>query len=89
MINNVRTLLRQPSTLMAIGCLIGAIVYWWTKSPELALAAAAVVPGAVNDHTTAILTKVEGLEDAVMPKAMPTPISASQAGTLPAQKVAP
>lgn len=56
--------LRQPSTLIAAGFMLGAIVYWVTRSPELALAAVALVPGAINDNTAGILSKVEALEDA-------------------------
>lgn len=69
--------IKQPSTLMAGGLLIGGAVYWQTKSPELALAAAAVLPGAVNDHTSAVLTKIEGLEDAVRPIAVNTAVTAA------------
>jgi hypothetical protein len=65
----VLSYLKQPSTLIAAGLLVGAAVYWQTKSPELALAAAAIIPGAVNDHSSSILTKVEGLEDSLRPTA--------------------
>lgn len=62
---------RQPTTLMAAGCIAGAAVYWFTKSPELALAAAAAIPGAVNDSTSNLLTRIEAVEDSVRPVAKP------------------
>jgi hypothetical protein len=60
---NVTAWARQPTTLVATGLLVGAAVYWLSGSVPLAAAAAAVVPGAVNDHTTDLLTKIEALED--------------------------
>jgi hypothetical protein len=50
--------------LFALGCLLGAIVYWLTGSPAAALTAASIIPGAVNDRTSALLAKLEALEDA-------------------------
>ena len=67
-LKKVRSYLQQPSTLTAVGLLVGAGVYWWTKSAEMALAAAAVIPGVVSDHTTQILTKIEGVEDSLRPQ---------------------
>jgi hypothetical protein len=64
----LRSWFQQPSTLVAAGLLVGAGVYWWTKSPEMALMAAALIPGAVNDHSTQILTKIEGVEDSLRPQ---------------------
>lgn len=64
----VRSWAQQPSSLVAVGLLVGAGVYWWTKSPELALVAASIIPGAVNDHSTQILTKIEGVEDSLRPQ---------------------
>lgn len=56
---------RQPSTLAAAGLLLGAGVYWLTRDPSLALAAAAVPLGGVSDHTKQLLVRIEQLEDAL------------------------
>lgn len=58
---------RQPSTLMCLGCVIGAGVYYFTGNPTLALVAAGLVPGAVNDKTAGILTRIEAVETALKP----------------------
>lgn len=54
---------RQPSTLLAAGLLVGGAVYWITASPALALTAASIIPGACNDHSASLLTRIEGVED--------------------------
>jgi hypothetical protein len=51
--------------VIGMGLVLGGIVYWITKSPELTLVAAGAVPGAMSDHTRDLLTKIEGIEDGV------------------------
>lgn len=55
---------RQPSTLVAAGLVVGAVVFWFSGNAALAAMAAAAIPGAVNDHSRAMLEKIEGLETA-------------------------
>jgi hypothetical protein len=66
--SKLEAFIRQPSTLIAIGCVIGGVVYWFTGNASLALASISIVPGTVNDQTASVLAKVEALEDAARAK---------------------
>lgn len=61
----LESFIRQPTTLIAIGCVVGAVVYWFTDSPAITLASIAAVLGPVDDNTAKLLPKIEALEDAV------------------------
>jgi hypothetical protein len=61
----VRMKVRQPTTILCGGLIVGAGVYWVTKSPELAAVATAGVIGSVDDHTRTLLTRIEDLETGV------------------------
>jgi hypothetical protein len=63
--DKLKVWVHQPTTIGGVGLMVGAAVYWVSKSPELALMAAGLVLGTVNDHTSGILTSIENLEDAV------------------------
>jgi hypothetical protein len=63
--NAVTGWLRQPTTLMAAGIAVGGVVYWFTGSAPVAIGAATVVLGSVSDHTKDLLTRIEGVEDAL------------------------
>jgi hypothetical protein len=63
--DKLKVWVKQPTTIVGLGIMVGAGVYWVTKSPELALVAAGAVMGSVSDHTAGILTSIENLEDAV------------------------
>lgn len=73
--------LRQPSTLTAVGVAIAAAVYWFTKSAELAAVALAAVLGTVSDSTSALLTKVESIENIVANIVVPSKATSSATST--------
>lgn len=65
MLNDILAIVRQPTTLTGIGLVVGAGVYWFTKSPELSLTAVGLLLGTVSDNTATVLARMEALEDAV------------------------
>lgn len=85
-IEQITSFLRQPSTLMAAGCIVGAGVYWLTKDAALSLASVAIIPGAVSDHTSDVLQRIENVEDALRPR--PAQMVAMQASLQAAQNAA-
>lgn len=65
MLTTIENKVRQPSTLMALGVLAAAVVYWITGNAAFAGIAAAAVMGTVDDHTAGLISKIEGLEDSL------------------------
>jgi hypothetical protein len=57
--------LKQPTTLMAGALIVGGVVYWFTNNAALAGSAAVLVLGGMNDNTKDVLTRIEGVEDAL------------------------
>ncbi len=60
----VKAKLQQPSTVVGLGLIGGGITYWFTKDASISLVVAGAISGGMNDHTTTLLQRIEGLEDA-------------------------
>lgn len=73
--NSLIAWFRQPSTLMAVGVGVAGAVYWFTKSPELAMISAAAILGTVSDSTAALIAKVESIENIVADIAVPPAVT--------------
>lgn len=63
--------MRTPTTMNGMAIVIAAVVYFFTKSDMLAMAAAAAVLGVVPDNTAAMIAKLESLENMTARMAVP------------------
>lgn len=68
-----RVWIRQPTSLVCVGLVLGAGVYWLTRDGSLAALAASLPLGGINDNTAKLLGAIEAWEDRAPRAAAPSP----------------